>query len=124
MNIYAPNNERESEMFWDEIGTKHKALDIPKPDVMLGDFNITEESFDRIPSRMEDIQAVAALKNLRRSFNLEDQWRAENGDEKIFMHIHNLADGKSSHSRLDRIYAMEKIIETASDGEIKRTVRW
>lgn len=87
---------------------------------MLGDFNITEQSYDRIPARMEDTQAVDALKKLKRHFNLEDQWRAENGDDKIFTHIHTLADGKTSHSRLDRIYATKKIITSASDGEIKR----
>jgi hypothetical protein len=45
---------------------------------MLGDFNITEDPIDRAPHRPDDLVAMAALRDLRIAWNLQDTWRLLN----------------------------------------------
>ena len=42
INMYAPNNRSEHTNFWESINTKRCAKGLCRPDMMLGNFNVTE----------------------------------------------------------------------------------
>ncbi|KIJ22942.1 hypothetical protein M422DRAFT_276570 [Sphaerobolus stellatus SS14] len=47
LNIYAPNNPQENATFWSEIRTIWHRKKLKKPNIMLGDFNLVEDSSDK-----------------------------------------------------------------------------
>ncbi|KAF8868734.1 hypothetical protein BD779DRAFT_1480901 [Infundibulicybe gibba] len=63
--IYAPNNPRDNANFWHEINEKWTNEGYDKPDLMLGDFNIVEESLDRLPPHPDQADQTDALQNLK-----------------------------------------------------------
>jgi hypothetical protein len=40
--VYAPNTPNENKDFWTELHNKWVTQNLPKPHIMLGDFNIVE----------------------------------------------------------------------------------
>jgi exonuclease III len=61
LNIYAPNNLSKHLNFWDVISKPWLEKDLPQPDFMLGDFNLTEDALDRAPVRPDNENATNAL---------------------------------------------------------------
>lgn len=115
LNVYAPNAPTENGQFWPKIESELERQKVPKPDIMLGDLNIVEDSIDRLPCKQDNITAVENLQNLRNKLNLLDGWRTTYPDTKAYTHTQKPA---MSRARLDRIYATQKIIDTATDWEI------
>ncbi|KAG2743960.1 DNase I-like protein, partial [Suillus brevipes Sb2] len=100
-NIYAPNNHAQHPEFWNTIVRLWRERNIPNPDFLMGDFNITEDALDRAPARLDNEQAIEALRNLRFQLNIQDSWRINNPTMRSFTFYSNT----NSHSRLDRIYS-------------------
>lgn len=100
LNIYAPNNLTKHPEFWDLISKTWQDKNLPQPDLMLGDFNLTEDSLDRAPARQDNENAVNALRDLKYHLNVQDTWRALHPTSRLFTFYSNT----NSHSRLDRIY--------------------
>ncbi|KIN93066.1 hypothetical protein M404DRAFT_36430 [Pisolithus tinctorius Marx 270] len=44
LNIYAPNDPSENQWFWETI--HDNIINLPQPDMLLGNFNIVEDSID------------------------------------------------------------------------------
>ncbi|KZP29142.1 DNase I-like protein [Athelia psychrophila] len=74
LNIYAPNDQGDSGIFWTEIINEMDKKKIDSPDIMMGDFNTVEDSIDRLPnksdpaddntySRLDRIYATNAIHN-------------------------------------------------------------
>jgi hypothetical protein len=74
---------------------------IPNPDFLMGDFNITEDALDRAPACLDNEQAIEALRNLRFQLNIQDSWRINNPTMRSFTFYSNT----NSHSRLNHIYS-------------------
>jgi hypothetical protein len=115
LNVYAPNAHNENEQFWDTLETKWSDMNLPFPDIMLGDFNIVEDAIDRLPSHKDPSHAVIALDSLRSTLQLKDGWRATYPAHRSFSFLQT---GTGVQSRIDRICASNEIIETAADWEI------
>ncbi|KZT18892.1 hypothetical protein NEOLEDRAFT_1079062, partial [Neolentinus lepideus HHB14362 ss-1] len=49
LNIYAPNDHTQHPHFWAKIVAFWDTNHLPKPDFMLGDFNLVEDPIDRSP---------------------------------------------------------------------------
>ena len=64
INIYVPNNRGDHPIFWETIDSKCRSKGLRRPDLMLGDFNLTEDKIDRTPAHLDDTTAIAALRNL------------------------------------------------------------
>lgn len=47
LNVYAPNAHNENQQFWETLELKWVNLNLPMPDIMLGDFNLVEDAIDR-----------------------------------------------------------------------------
>ena len=67
LNVYAPNITAENTQFWEKLLGKYNRGSYRKPDVVMGDFNITEEAIDRLPAREDSPTAVQALAKLMRA---------------------------------------------------------
>jgi len=116
LNIYAPNDHLENEAFWKELKQKLMTRNIPRPDLMMGDFNIVEDAIDRLPAHQDHLGATQALHELRSMLRLEDGWRGYKGNEKAYSYLQK---ANNIHSRIDRIYATNNIIQTANEWDIK-----
>ena len=118
LNIYAPNDTRENEAFWEklnEITTLDTSL---KPDVMLGDFNLVEDSLDRLPCHPDNPNAVAALGELKYNLDLVDGWWRTYPDKREYSHQHA---PNASQGRIDRIYISNTLLRPTSDWKIDST---
>jgi exonuclease III len=103
INVYAPNNRTEHRPFWQKLEAQRTRHNIPRPDFLLGDFNLTEDAIDRAPPKLDNSNATEALRNLRQDLEVIDQWRHEHPGTREYTYrtTHNNAQIKS---RLDRIY--------------------
>ena len=114
--IYAPNissTGHENENFWQTLDQATQNYQI---DVLLGDFNVTEEAADRLPPREDARPAIAALQTLTANLQLTDRWRRTNPHPiKRYTFGHNTG---SYMSRIDRIYASERILQKAFKWDI------
>jgi Endonuclease/Exonuclease/phosphatase family len=72
--IYAPNPPAENCDFWLALHQKWNDLNLPKPDIMLGDFNLVEEALDWLPSHPDNQAAVHSLEQLKSCFHVQDGW--------------------------------------------------
>lgn len=118
LNIYAPNDPGSNEDFWikiNEITTRNPHL---KPDIMLGDFNLVEDSLDRLPCHHDDANAVAALGELKSNMNLIDGWRQTNPDKREYTHQHA---PNASQGCIDRIYISNNMLSPSKDWDISPT---
>jgi exonuclease III len=103
INIYAPNDVREQPAFWAQVDLARRAKRLPRPDFLLGDFNITEEAIDRSPPKLNNIRALEALRETRHEWGVQDQWRHDNPNGRMFT-FKQIREGTYRYARLDRIY--------------------
>lgn len=108
LSVYAPNSTSENTAFWKTLYDKWENEDLPRPDVMLGDFNMTEEAIDREPQiNWSRSSANENLDTLKEQFGLADAWRINNPDTLEYTWVQpNSAEVKS---RLDRVYLMDSL---------------
>ena len=64
LNIYTPVNRAAQLQFWQTIENKRHRKSFPRPNFVLGDFNITEEAIDRAPLWLDNQAASEALRNI------------------------------------------------------------
>ncbi|KAI0818951.1 Endonuclease/exonuclease/phosphatase [Irpex lacteus] len=110
LNVYAPNDHSENESFWRKLKEHWSNTNKRKPDVMLGDFNIVENSLDRKPQRLDPLSPVEALQELYTYFNLSDTWRDTYPERKTFSYAQ---ENGGSMSRIDRIYLNRNLAKNA-----------
>ncbi|KAF9780750.1 Endonuclease/exonuclease/phosphatase, partial [Thelephora terrestris] len=115
LNIYAPNDTAENEAFWDKLRDATTRKPEWKPDILLGDFNVVEDSLDRLPCHPDNAGAVAALGELKSHLNLIDGWRRTHPDKREYSHTQS---SNTSQSRIDRIYITNELLAPATDWKI------
>jgi len=103
MNIYAPNERGEHPTFWAQIDLERHWKCLPKPDFVLGDFNVTEDGINRSPPQDNERIVTDTLRETRLDWNIQDQWRHNNLSGRAFTHKH-IRNGKFEYAQLDRIY--------------------
>ncbi|RDX41541.1 DNase I-like protein [Lentinus brumalis] len=99
--IYAPNDPRHNESFWEEIQSEMRSKGLANPGIMMGDFNIVESPMDRYPPRPDQASAVEALQRACQRMRLKDEWRARYKDEREYTYLQTAT---GSQSRIDRMY--------------------
>ncbi|KAH7903930.1 hypothetical protein BJ138DRAFT_979434, partial [Hygrophoropsis aurantiaca] len=114
--IYAPNDTQENEEFWVELEDKLKQT--PRPDVVLGDFNLVEDGLDRLPPHKDRERSVEALGNLKAYLGIQDGWRDENPDELAYTYTQSAAQG-GRQSRIDRIYVRSNMLPFCKEWKIE-----
>ncbi len=107
LNLYAPNDHRESVLFWNELFELYSGPSVARPDVVLGDFNLVEDLIDRAPARPDPDAPVGALRRFLSLLGLLDGWRCRNGTSHDFSY---LQQASGSQSRIDRIYLTSRLL--------------
>src|SRR6266849_8732776 len=74
-NIYAPIQKDRHPSFWACVKTRRWKKNLPRPNFLLGDFNIVEDAIDRAPAKHNDHTATDTLRDIRLSWEVQDQWR-------------------------------------------------
>ena len=120
LNVYAPNERGEHANFWAKIMMERRAKHLPIPDLTMGDFNVTEDAIDRMPPKLDDASAIAALREVRHTWDIRDTWRQANPTEKAFTYKAQTR-GERIQARLDRIYVSKKAEPCTFDWDIKDT---
>jgi len=118
VNVYAPTHKHSHPPFWAKLRDEHSALQLPNPDFLLGDFNVTEDPIDRAPAHPDDQAAVTALRELRLAWNLEDTWRHFHPRECAYTY-RATNNGQQIQSRLDRIYIAARLSPLTLDWKIE-----
>lgn len=85
---------------------------------MLGDFNIVEDSADRLPPHHDPQGAVSSLASLKSYLNQIDGWRRENPTDINFTFR---TESGSLKSRIDCIYIQEDLHNYTNNWRIERT---
>src|SRR5271156_502072 len=114
--IYVPNSHSDNEKFWNNIISIWESKNLPKPDIVLGDFNLVEDAIDRIPSHLDNGNAVEALCNLKNKFKIVDGWRHNYPNSKAYTF---LQQATGIQSRIDRIYVTENIMKNSFEWNIE-----
>ncbi|EJD54003.1 DNase I-like protein, partial [Auricularia subglabra TFB-10046 SS5] len=107
--VYAPTDKRDNHDMWETIEQKLRAARgrIPKPDILLGDFNFVEDAIDRFPAKLTNMDSPDAFDSLKRYLALHDGWRETNPD-RVDWSWRNSA--RTSLSRIDRIYCTRPLL--------------
>jgi hypothetical protein len=103
LNVYGHNQTMDQCKQWSTIQRFWEENNVPKPDFMVGDFNIVEDKIDRAPMRdaFENPVTLEAFTNMRESLGVEDSWRRTFPDSRLFTYV----SARHNMSRLDRIYS-------------------
>jgi exonuclease III len=117
--VYAPNDSGANATFWETLNDLLATTPRLKPDIMMGDFNLMEDSVNRLPCHHDDATPVAALGELKSSAGLVDGWRRTHPDKREYTHQHA---PNTSQGRIDRIYITDELLPLATDWRIDSTV--
>lgn len=112
LNVYAPNPTQDNADFWKSLRTCIEARDQRRPEIVLGDFNLVENSIDRLPAHADRREAVEELQHLRSALSIIDGWRLKNPSTRLYTY-EQIATG--SQSRIDRVYLTEALAVTAEE---------
>jgi exonuclease III len=118
--VYAPNRPDENRDFWNTIREKWDEPRIPRPDMMLGDFNFVEAFVDRLPAHDDRPDVVQAFNRLKTRLRLADGWRTLNPGARNYTYLQSQSEGRPQ-SRIDRIYVSSKILQNSQEWEIRPT---
>ena len=116
--IYAPANDpkNRSEFFknLDQVISKH--ANDKQHIIILGDFNVTEHNdLDRKVQRSGGADpSFNELKKVMGKFDLEDAWRKQHPQEKVYTHTGT----QNTQSRIDRIYSSRQYRNRISKTDI------
>jgi len=120
LNIYTPNKWNQHPIFWARTLTERQSKSLPILDFTLGDFNMTKDTIDRMPPKLDDEIAIATLRDVRHEWDMRDTWRWANPMESMFTYraqMHN----EQIQARLDHIYISKKAKPFTFDWEIKES---
>ena len=107
VNIYALVQKESQPNFWAKVETKRREKRLPHPDFLLGDFNLVEDAIDRAPANLDNRTATDALRDIRLTWEVQDQWRHAHPNKKLYTYRYQKPDGMRL-SRLDRIYSARR----------------
>jgi exonuclease III len=104
--VYAHNDAQKNTQMWKDL---EEALSqnssIPRPDIILGDFNMVKDAVDRIPAHEDSVQTVAEWRKLKGLLKIVDGWRETFPDRVEFTYPQK----ETVHLKIDRIYLTEEL---------------
>ncbi|KAJ7151846.1 Endonuclease/exonuclease/phosphatase, partial [Mycena crocata] len=113
--VYAPaDSPASNKAFWEELHRMWMTMNLPVPDMLLGDTNLVQDMFDRLPHRVDDAGATRAYADFKRLIELKDGWRLTNPETLQYTYSH----GVGTHSRIDRIEVSPTLFKNCRHWEI------
>ncbi|PPQ81141.1 hypothetical protein CVT26_011105, partial [Gymnopilus dilepis] len=113
--IYAPNQPQENALFWQSLENKWQDENYPIPDILLGDFNMVEDSIDRLPVHGDNHQSVQNLQSFKELIAVRDGWRNCFPNERKYTFKQASTQARS---RIDRIYVTTPIYNNSRQWNI------
>jgi exonuclease III len=86
---------------------------------MAGDFNMIEDSVDRLPAHSDQEDTAEALDSLKQYLGLEDEWRNTFPQKIDYTYLQS--NESKSQSRIDKIFCKSGITTTAREWKITTT---
>ncbi|KAF9491972.1 DNase I-like protein, partial [Pleurotus eryngii] len=122
LGVYVPNSITDNAKFWDALRVFF--IENPnerRPDLMLGDFNIVEDTIDRQPAHMERNSATEALDKLKLELGMRDRWRKIYPDsvQFTFQQMRRDDNDTPAMSQIDRIYITNDQLKRSREWRIK-----
>ncbi|KAF6758940.1 Endonuclease/exonuclease/phosphatase, partial [Ephemerocybe angulata] len=115
--VYAPSgNDTANAAFWDSLKEHWARPQSTRPDVLLGDMNMTEYTNDRRPGKADNAAVVDAFREMKEANRLIDGWLAQHTGPMQYTFRTQKRGQANSRSRIDRIYVRESLE--------KRTYEW
>jgi exonuclease III len=108
LNVYVPTNRTEQQPFWEGVEANRNSKRLARPEIVLGDFNVTEDKIDRAPTRLDSKAATEALRQIRLKWEIQDAWRHMHPNDRSFTYRSNTGQHQTK-SRLDRIYVARNL---------------
>lgn len=112
MPLTTPQN---NQYFWDHVLSKLHGL--PKPDIMLSDFNLVEDALDHLPPKQDTSGPTSKLNELKTHLKLKDSWQTEFLDVLRYTFAQSAQQG-GRQSRIDQIYIKDELLPFSQDWEI------
>ena len=107
LNVYAPNDPNKNTLMWEKI---HNAiLNLPQPDIIMGDFNFIEDPLDRLPAHHDNPNTIDTWQALKSHLSLTDGRCASSPKSLGYTFAQSARQG-GHQSRLDRIYVHEDML--------------
>jgi exonuclease III len=108
LNVYVPTTRMEQQPFWDSMDTTRRERRLAHPQIVLGDFNVTEDKINRVPAQLDNKAATEALRKIRLNWEIQDAWRHTHPNERNFTFRAKTGQHQIK-SRLDHIYITRHI---------------
>ncbi|KAF6742540.1 Endonuclease/exonuclease/phosphatase, partial [Ephemerocybe angulata] len=120
--VYAPSgDDGANKVFWETVEAELRRTGT-QIDVLLGDLNMVESGLDRLPARADNAEVVDSFMSMALSQHVHDGWRLANPSRLDYtFRSAPRADGHTSHSRIDRIYVTETLIDQCDEWRIMVT---
>ncbi|KAH9003917.1 Endonuclease/exonuclease/phosphatase [Lactarius deliciosus] len=118
ISVYALNNRRKNQRFWETVNHKRLSKHLRKPDFVLGNFNLTEEPINRSLPKHDNAGAKNVLRDFRIATDILDQWRHTYPKVREFTY-HATTNRGPIKSCLDRIYIAKERSKFTFDWSIK-----
>ncbi|KAF6742766.1 Endonuclease/exonuclease/phosphatase, partial [Ephemerocybe angulata] len=120
--VYAPSGDDGSnKAFWERVEAELRSTGT-QIDVLLGDLNMVESGLDRLPARADNAEVVDSFMTMALSQHVHDGWRLANPSRLDYtFRSAPRADGHTSHSRIDRIYVTETLLDQCDEWRIMVT---
>lgn len=108
INIHAPNNGQERQIFFQTLQQFLARLDPNDQIIFGGDFNCTlKPSLDRCSKQESHPRSAQELMDLIKRFDLVDPWRMHNRDKIEFSWV-----GYNGKSRIDKFFVYRRLLNT------------
>ncbi|EJD38390.1 DNase I-like protein [Auricularia subglabra TFB-10046 SS5] len=116
--IYAPTKREENRDFWEKVKKQVQETrgKFPKPDIVLGDFNMVEDEIDRFPAKLNPIDGPDSFTELKRYLRVSDGWRETFPDTTEWTWRNR---ARSTMSRIDRIYMTNAMLMASREWNIE-----
>ncbi len=121
LNVYVPTTKTAQRPFWEEIDATRREKWLTHPEIVLGDFNVTEDKIDRAPAHLDNKSATEALRNIRLNWEIQDTWRHAHPNERSFTYRAG-ARNQQIQSRIDRIYVARHLQQHTFSWKIEASI--
>jgi len=97
--------------FFKDLQTTWQTNAYPPIDILLGDFNIVEDTADRLPAHSDSTTATTALLDFCTNHKLVDGWHHTHPHTLTYTFLHSNHTGTQSH--IDHIYTTDPILKSS-----------
>ena len=120
LNVYVSTTQTEQQPFWDKVDTTRREKRLAHLEIVLGDFNVTEDKINRVPAQLDNKSATEALRKIHLNWEIQDAWRHMHPNDQSFTYWAKSGQ-QQIKSRLNQIYIARHIQQYTFDWKTEAT---